>query len=301
MLLIFRAVAGCPGSVRRPPILGESYEDIPECAAPGKGWAPELVPPLCGDGPAARGLRTVRGTAGGERQSRQARGRGQPRPGRAGHQMVPDDRSAASSSSDFPSHSPRTRSLSCPSEGPCATPIQDASPSWERRPACGQSRGLRLDLDDVLTLGVDRIVDDVLGREEREATTSSFAICSRHSSAGRSRSSRGGGCRGVPSSRAGRRPPIFVSGSPATLRCCSPTAASGGDGDPDLVGAEIGVDDRPRCDGQLVASALGHDTELVVENDLPLDEAEEALEECEIDPLTFEVGVPRRTSAALMA
>jgi len=51
----------------------------------------------------------------------------------------------------------------------------------------------------------------------------------------------------------------------------------------------------------LVASALGHDTELVVENDLPLDEAEEALEECEIDPLTFEVGVPRRTSAALMA
>ena len=26
MLLIFRAVAGCPGSVRRPPILGESYE-----------------------------------------------------------------------------------------------------------------------------------------------------------------------------------------------------------------------------------------------------------------------------------
>ena len=44
-------------------------------------------------------------------------------------------------------------------------------------------------------------------------------------------------------------------------------------------------------DGELVAGPLGDRAELVVEDHLPLDEPEQALEQREVDPLAVEVGV----------
>ena len=128
----------------------------------------------------------------------------------------------------------------------------------------------------------------------REATTSARANSSRHSAGRRAPPPSSAGPRPTRSRRAcccSRRGELLLGESQQAGDVADRAQRRGGHRDPLAVAGAVGVDHGRRGDRQLVAGAFGHRAQLVVDDDLPLDEPEQGLEEGEVDPLAVEVGV----------